>query len=731
MIPQIPQQLQRNDFRFCLIKAKDKAPFEMNWQSTANYKFNDEKLLQHISQGGNYGIVCGFGNLLVVDFDSEIIQAEKMPQMPETFTVKTGSGRFHVYYIVDTPESMKRLKTDIQGKGKQVVAPGSTHPNGNQYSVFKDIPITTIGFDLIRKLFDVPQEHNNTQEIRVKDESRSATEYRHVCKLVKQGKTKDEVFSEMKAFTKWNESPNSYRELTYNKALKFVEMKSSIQLNTLDVKNVYQNVEQFYEDQPFYFDKKELFWFWNNEIYAWQMVDEVDLLNAISDRLKIAGLIVTNGLKGQYIESFKQIGRRNAPIEPPKHWIQFKDKIFDIKTKQMFGVSPDYFFCNPIRWEIGTSSEVSIIDKLFSEWVGEEQKKTLYEIIAYCCLADYPIHLVFCLMGAGRNGKSKFLQLITKFLGVENTVSTELDALMDSRFESAKLYKKLACMMGETNFGLLEKTSLLKKLCGQDLIGMEFKNKMPFDAYNYAKILIASNSLPTSTDTSEGFYRRWFIIDFPNEFEEGKDILETITDEEYSNLANKMIEILPKLITDGKFSLMGSIEARKQRYVMASNPLPYFIEHFCDSDTALYVLYADLYSAYSKFLRVNKKRVVSYKEFKNALMQEGLDPRKTNHGDMVGLYVHGIGLKSIVSENHYQIVMNVTNVTNVTTFPTFTESRATELKNKHNSYKSYKDGLKIFLPCRFCLLNPIDGNYQDDQGNPICEICLESPLTSS
>ena len=87
--------------------------------------------------------------------------------------------------------------------------------------------------------------------------------------------------------------------------------------------------------------------------------------------------------------------------------------------------------------------------------------------------------------------------------------------MLDSRFESFKLYKKLVCTMGETNFNVLNKTSLLKKLTGQDLIGFEFKNKKPFDDYNYAKIMIASNSLPVSSDTSEGFYRRWMILDFP------------------------------------------------------------------------------------------------------------------------------------------------------------------------------------------------------------------------
>jgi|TARA_R100000093_G_C1923633_1_gene66445 hypothetical protein len=55
------KQLQNEKFRFILLKPKNKIPFEKNWQTTVNYKFNDPKLLQHISNGGNYGVLGGYG----------------------------------------------------------------------------------------------------------------------------------------------------------------------------------------------------------------------------------------------------------------------------------------------------------------------------------------------------------------------------------------------------------------------------------------------------------------------------------------------------------------------------------------------------------------------------------------------------------------------------------------------------------------------------------------------
>lgn len=409
---------------------------------------------------------------------------------------------------------------------------------------------------------------------------------------------------------------------------------------------IYENVEEFHSENPFFYDKNKLFWFWNHERSKWEIVDETDLLNMIEKSFEMKGQIVTTNLLNKYMKAFESIGRLNKPKEPNKNWIQFKSTVFNIKTKETFQATPEYFFCNSIPYDIGKNIETPTMDKLFGEWVGEKYIPTLYEIIAYCCLNDYPIHSLFCLIGSGRNGKSRFLTLINNFVGKDNCTATELDYLLDSRFESAKLFKKLVCVMGETNFGVLSKTSLLKKLTGQDLIGYEFKNKMPFDDFNYAKLLISSNSLPPSTDTSEGFYRRWCILDFPNNFPEGKDILEIIPEIEYENLALKVTKILPELLERGTFTNQGTIEERQKKYIMASNPLSMFIEEFCERGVDCYCKPSDLYSAYFEYLTFHKRRTIKIKAFGQLLAEEGIGIEHTWKDDVNGRFAIGVKLVS-------------------------------------------------------------------------------------
>jgi len=414
---------------------------------------------------------------------------------------------------------------------------------------------------------------------------------------------------------------------------------------TLD--NYMENVECFHKICPFFYDKQKLFWIWNEKESKYELIDDTYMMVLLDNLLNFRGQTVSSGIKNNYLEAFKRVGRMRIPKDAPSKWIQFNDHAFSLNSSKIYKVTPDYFFTNPIPWKIGNSADTPTIDKLIIEWVGEKYLKTAYEIIAYCCLREYPIHRIFCFVGAGRNGKSKFLGLIYNFIGGNNVTSTELDTLLDSRFESFKLYKKLVCLLGETNFGILNKTSLLKRLTGQDTIGYECKNKMPFDDMNYAKILIASNSLPTTADTSDGFWRRWLILDFPNIFPEGKDILKTIPNIEYENLANKVMGILKTLLSSGEFTKEGSIEERKEKYILSSNPLPMFIKKYCTLEDELYCLYNELYSGYLAYLKHNKKRKVSRKEFKESLENEGFWVERTSKrvGDefKVGQWIDGVG----------------------------------------------------------------------------------------
>jgi len=268
------------------------------------------------------------------------------------------------------------------------------------------------------------------------------------------------------------------------------------------------------------------------------------------------------------------------------------------------------------------------MDRIFEEWVGKDYVKTLYEIIAYCLIPSYPLNRLFCFIGGGMNGKSCFLNLLQKFIGADNCCSTELDVLMNSRFEITRLHKKLVCVMGETNFNELSRTSMLKKLTGGDLIGFEYKNKPHFHDYNSAKILIATNSLPTTTDKTLGFYRRWLIIDFPNQFSEKKDILKDIPEEEYEALALKSIKILNDLLQKREFHNEGSPEERRLKFEAKSDFLQKFIDDFIINDYSGYITKADFRKKFADWCLEKRHRHMAENTLSRKLKEKGFEMGK-------------------------------------------------------------------------------------------------------
>lgn len=515
-------------------------------------------------------------------------------------------------------------------------------------------------------------------------------------------------------------------------SLEYNEVKQNIiekvQFSALKVDNYLHNVKLFYEQQPFFYDKAGIFWFWIASEYRWERVDETDIMIGLEKQLRFQGQTISNNIKAQYIEAIKRIGRENKPKDAPVRWIQFKDRAYSLRSGKVYYVTPEYFFTNPIPWEIGETTDTPVMDKLFTEWVGEKYKDTLYEMIAYACYRKYPISHIFTLVGCGCNGKTKYLTIIKNFIGAENVCSTELDTLIDSRFESAKLFKKLVCLMGETNFGILKKSSILKKLTGEDQIGFEFKNKTPFDDTNYAKIFIASNSLPSSMDTSDGFYRRWLILDFPNTFQEGKDILQTIPSNEYNNLARKVIQILPLLLGTGQFTNQGTIEERRKKFILSSNPLSFFIDALCEKDDESFISYNELYNAYVLFLHRFKKRKVLRKEFKGALEDLGYyvekNSKKVGDGEFKNTWwIDGLRLYNFSDETEKRKFWDIWD--NMPEFLTQISMYRKKLKKTAHCPKSPKTFVKTeptYLKCAYCGDSPTVWEHVDS-GKKLCNAC--------
>ncbi|GAF75504.1 unnamed protein product, partial [marine sediment metagenome] len=81
---------------------------------------------------------------------------------PETFTVQTGGGGWHLYYLIKPERLDKRIRLEkngvhygeIQTVKNQCLGPGSLHPSGNKYTILNDCEIKTIHKDKLLEIVD-------------------------------------------------------------------------------------------------------------------------------------------------------------------------------------------------------------------------------------------------------------------------------------------------------------------------------------------------------------------------------------------------------------------------------------------------------------------------------------------------------------------------------------------------------------------------------------------------
>ena len=679
---EIPKKLRIKGMNFVLLERGGKKPFQKDWQKK-DLSWNNEELQKHISSNGNYGVRGGGEkNLIIVDFDNEALQNEIIGQLPKTFTVKAGGGLLHKYFLSDKCESFKIFDkdmdtlVDVQGEGKQVVGASSVHPNGKIYEITKDEEIAFIPYAELQAIL-MPHDKKPKKEIQVetKQEEMSSDFLDEIKSRINIEDLLSEFGCDTSAnptncpfhdskggkclgFTKevahcfhcddsWNifSLVQQQRGCNFNEALEWLAEREGLsedlklsrkswhkqqQLKDNPAKILTDTTVQadmFHELQPYFYDKAGLWWLWNNDEFMWELVDEVDLLNMIS--ATTGDDVIKPQNRTIILNTLKQEGRKHIPKPAKSSWIQFKDNIFDVKTGEQFKASSEYFVTNPIPYELGGNGiDMPNMDRIFAEWVGKKNVETLYEILAYCILPDMPLHRIFCFIGSGMNGKSCFLNLLRKFVGNKNCCATELDTLLQSRFEVTRLHKKLVCQMGETNFNEMSKTSLLKKLSGGDLIGYEYKNKNPFEEINYAKIIIATNNLPSTTDKTIGFYRRWMIIDFPNQFSENKEVLDDIPESEYRSLALRCCVTLKSLLEKRAFTNQGTIEERKEKYESKSNFLETFLEKFIVQDQDGYITKADFFKKFISWCKENRHRQMAENSVGLAMKKLGVEQSK-------------------------------------------------------------------------------------------------------
>ena len=316
-----------------------------------------------------------------------------------------------------------------------------------------------------------------------------------------------------------------------------------------------------------------------------------------------------------------------AELNKEKWVLNPRNGLYDIQNDKLIPHTPVFLSTIRIPVEYIPKADCPRIKQFLKEVLNPEDIPVIQEIFGYCLIPDYSIQKAFLFVGDGANGKSTLLNIQKEFIGKDNCSSMDLQDLETKRFAKADLAGKLVNTCGDLPSQSIRHTSTLKKLTGGDTISAEKKHKNPFTFINHARLVFSANQPPeVMDDDSYAFWRRWIIINFPNEFTGGKDdkqlLTKLTTQEELSGLLNFALDGLERLRQQQEFSYTKSVEETTEIYRRAADPVYAFLKDTCESDPEGWISKDGLYESFKEYCQDNNTPIKKPNSFARALQNQ-------------------------------------------------------------------------------------------------------------
>ncbi len=143
----------------------------------------------------------------------------------------------------------------------------------------------------------------------------------------------------------------------------------------------------------------------------------------------------------------------------------------------------------------------------------------LQELSGYVLYPDNRLQKCAVLIGSGANGKSVFLNVLTRIFGSQNVSNVEMSSLSQD-FQVIQLMNSMLNISAETRTNVAGAESKFKQITAGDEISACYKGKDYINFKPRAKMFLACNEYVKSSDTTEGWTRRFCFVDFPMHFVE-------------------------------------------------------------------------------------------------------------------------------------------------------------------------------------------------------------------
>lgn len=314
-----------------------------------------------------------------------------------------------------------------------------------------------------------------------------------------------------------------------------------------------------------------------------------------------------------------------AVWEPDNKYMIFRNGVLNTDDMTLHPHSSDYQ-TNIVFSDLdyNAESECPIFQKVVSEALDPETAKVLQEICGYLLFPDSRHEKIGVLVGEGRNGKSVILSMISYALGEKNVTHFSLPQITDaSGIYIANMVGKLANICHDSgNLIKVGNEGILKQYASGEPLTAKVLYQQPIITTNYPHSIIAVNALPVSADVSDGYFRRFLIIDFPHQIPLNKvdrQLFEKMKPERMGVLL-WIIEGMKRLLSESDFTESKAVENIRRQYRKDNDIVATFIDEYDlrPSETEMRPL-SEVFRMFNAWTKDNNYRPLSNRTFASRL----------------------------------------------------------------------------------------------------------------
>lgn len=239
--------------------------------------------------------------------------------------------------------------------------------------------------------------------------------------------------------------------------------------------------------------------------------------------------------------------------------INFQNGTLSLNTMGLARHDWKDYFRYVLPYDYASKADCPMFRRYLNEVMPEkEARDVLAEYVGWLFIPDLKLEKVLFLYGSGCNGKSVFVEIIEALVGKDNISHESLSDLCDEYGANSRA--NLAGKILNTCSDVAPNAfagDLFKRLASREPISMKTLYKDVITTDEYAKMLFCLNELPKTSDTSNGFYRRFLIAPFRVEIPKARidpELSRKIMAQELPGIMNWVLEGRERLVRNKRFT---------------------------------------------------------------------------------------------------------------------------------------------------------------------------------